>query len=245
MPRSIQTAVVAAAAQQARTDLVRMLSAEGIALLAMEADAHSAIRALGFYRPDLFIADMELPVMNGGALLMRICSRFELPVRPAAMLLRYPEFPVADEAALLESGVALVEKPVNASAFRAALHGLRCAPIRFSGTETRRADMLLDALGVPEHRGKSCLRAAILLCAADERNRFDLGGRLYPQIGEICALDAGQAERAMRHAIDLAWKSDKFENQYRIFADTVDAGRGQPTCGEMISRLADILRSEG
>ena len=49
----------------------------------------------------------------------------------------------------------------------------------------------------------------------------------------------------MRHAIDLAWQSNQFENQYRIFADTVDAGRGQPTCGEMISRLADILRLEG
>ena len=44
----------------------------------------------------------------------------------------------------------------------------------------------------------------------------------------------------MRHAIDLAWRSDQVDNQYRIFADTIDARRGQPTCGEMISRLADI-----
>ena len=245
MPRSIQTAVAAIAAQQVRTDVVRALSAAGIGLLSMESDAHSALRALGLYRPDLFIADHELPVMNGAALLMRICGRFELPVRPAAMLLRYPEFPVAGEKLLLESGVAFVEKPLDASAFRAAVHSASMFPNRFSRVEIQRADMLLDALGVPEHRGRICLCTAILLCAADERNRFDLGGRLYPQVGEICGLDAGQAERAMRHAIGLAWQSDKFENQYRIFADTVDAGRGQPTCGEMISRLADILRSEG
>lgn len=245
MPCSIQTAVAAVAAQQARTDVVRALSAAGIELLSMENDAHSALRALGFHRPDLFIADMELPLMNGAALLMRIYSRFELPVRPAGMLLRYPEFPVAEEEFLLETGIAFMEKPLDPSAFRAAVCSAGLFPRRFSRVEIQRADMLLDALGVPEHRGRICLCMAVLLCAADERNRYDLGGRLYPQVGEICGLNAGQAERAMRHAIGLAWQSDKFENQYRIFADTVDAGRGQPTCGEMISRLADILRSEG
>ena len=69
--------------------------------------------------------------------------------------------------------------------------------------------------------------------------------QLYPRIGEAFGMNTRQVERAMRHVIGLAWQSDKFDNQYRIFADTVDAGRGQPTCSEMISRLADILRLEG
>ena len=68
---------------------------------------------------------------------------------------------------------------------------------------------------------------------------------LYPGVAKRFDTSASKVERAMRHAIGLAWQSDKFDNQYQIFADTVDAGRGQPTCGEMISRLADILRLEG
>ena len=125
------------------------------------------------------------------------------------------------------------------------MRALEVAPPRFSPEEAAQADALLDDLGVPAHRGRSCLRTAVLLCAADERLQHSLGRRLYPLTGEICGMSAAQAERAMRHAIDLAWQSDQFDNQYRIFADTVDAGRGQPTCGEMICRLADILRLEG
>jgi hypothetical protein len=64
-------------------------------------------------------------------------------------------------------------------------------------------------------------------------------------VAEMLGIDANAVERAMRSAISAAWRSNQFENQYRIFADTVDAGRGQPSCGEMIACLADILRLEG
>lgn len=115
----------------------------------------------------------------------------------------------------------------------------------FPEGQQRRVDQLLDELGVPTHAGRNCLRTAALLCASDERYLYKLSASLYPRTGELCGMNASQVERAMRHAIDLAWQSDKMDNQYRIFADTVDAGRGQPACSEMISRLADILRLEG
>ena len=50
---------------------------------------------------------------------------------------------------------------------------------------------------------------------------------------------------AMRHAIDVAWRTGEIEQQQAIFGDTIDARRGKPTCGEMIALLADILRWEG
>lgn len=211
----------------------------------MEADAQGTLRALEDLRPDLLIADMQLPGMEGSALAKRILGSFSLPVRPAVILLRYPEFPVADEEILASAGITILEKPLQAKSFSAVIEEIRRSEPVFSGMEHRRADVLLNALGVPEHRGRDCLHTAILLCASDERFRRNLGRDLYPCVGRICSLDAAQAERAMRHAINLAWQSDKFDNQYRIFADTVDAGRGQPTCSEMISRLADILRLEG
>ena len=54
-----------------------------------------------------------------------------------------------------------------------------------------------------------------------------------------------QAERAMRYAIDAAWRTGQIDNQHRIFGDTIDARRGKPTCGEMIAQLAEELRWEG
>lgn len=245
MVRTIRTAIVASVSEQQRQQAIHLLASQNIALLAVADSGCSALRLLAALRPDLLVVDAQLPAMDGAALVRRALCTFSLPVRPTAMLLHYPEFPIADAGALRDAGAVLMEKPVSPVAFAGAIEALQIAPPVFSGAQLQHAGELLDTLGVPEHIGRTCLRTAALLCAADERYLHSLSGRLYPLLARLCHLEIAQAERAMRHAIALAWQSDKFDNQYRIFADTVDAGRGQPTCGEMISRLADILRLEG
>ena len=245
MPRSIKTAVAAAAPASVRRQVSCSLAASGVELVCMAADGAAALEALRSHRPDLLLCDLELPVLDGPALAERALLDRNLPVRPRCILLHHPEFlpPALDK--LEEMGVLLLEKPLNGNQLSAAVRRLETTPPAFPAEEEALASRLLTELGVPEHLGRSCLKTAVLLCAGDERFRHNLLNRLYPAVGEICGATAAQAERAMRHAIGLAWQSNQFENQYRIFADTVDAGRGQPTCGDMISRLADILRLEG
>lgn len=245
LTRTLRTAVLAAASPQLRMQMVEALSAAGMQLLFAANDGRSALEALANLRPDLLLADAQLPAMEGSALARRILPGFSLPVRPTVVLLRHPHIPLPDEEMLLSLGAILLDKPLSAAGFCRAVDAACTAPLRFSPDETAHADELLDELGVPDHRGRECLRNAALMCAADERYLHNMSKCLYPVLGEMLSLNGAQAERAMRHVIGAAWQSDKFENQYRIFADTVDASRGQPTCGEMISRLADILRSEG
>ena len=245
MRRAIHTAVAAAATPGIRRILPALLADAGVELVRMSADGASAWEALINLRPDLLVADMELPGMDGGSLAWRAACTSALPARPAALVLCWPEFSPPIQAELESVGAVFLKKPLSSEAFRGAVDQLRGAKPMFLPAELARAEALLDALGVPAHAGRGCLKYAALICARDERARHALAKRVYPAAGELCGLTAAQAERAMRHAIGLAWRSDKFENQYRIFADTVDAARGQPTCGEMISRLADILRSEG
>ena len=245
MRRPMQTAVAAAAAPSVRREICRALAQAGVQLLHMAGDGADALEALRDFRPDLLLADMELPLMEGPALAERALRNRRLPVRPACIVLRHPEFVLPRREILEALGVLFLEKPLDGEALCEAIRHLERTPPAFPGEEAATADRLLRELGVPEHVGRDCLRAAVLLCAGNERYRSNLRNRLYPAAAAICGVTAAQAERAMRHAIDLAWQSNQFENQYRIFADTVDAGRGQPTCGEMISRLADILRLEG
>lgn len=245
MAQPIRTALIATVSEQMLRQVVYLLAMQNIELLAVADSGQAALKMLSDHRPDLLVADAQLPALDGAALLQRILCSFCLPVRPAAILTCYPEFPVVGAKSIAHHGAVLLEKPLDADAFRNAVEQLQTSPPVFSAEQRRRTDDLLDALGVPEHPGRECLKQAALLCAADERCLHHLSGRLYPQLAKLCRMEKTQAERAMRHAIDLAWQSDQFDNQYRIFADTVDAGRGQPTCGEMISRLADILRLEG
>ena len=245
MKRPIRTAVAASATPIAQRQLLRALAREGIELLAFAEDGRTAWSQLEAHRPDLLAVDLELPALDGAELARRALCGYTLPVRPAVLLMHYPEFAVPDASELSDLGAVLLEKPLEEKRFAAAIDELRSAGLRFRPEECARVDQLLDELGVPQHIGRDCLRAAILLCAADVRAIHSLTAWVYPAAGACCGCTQQQAERAMRHAISLAWRSDQVDNQYRIFADTIDAGRGQPTCGEMISRLADILRLEG
>ena len=245
MLRRIQTAVAASATPVAQRQLLRALTCAGIELVAFAQDGLTAWSLLESHKPDLLAVDLELPVMDGASLTRRALCSFALPLRPAVLLMHYPEFQVPDGPELAAAGAVLLEKPPLEDRFAEAIRQLRSTAPHFRPEECARVDRLLDALGVPQHVGRACLRSAILICATDVHAIHNLTGRVYPAAGECCGCTPQQAERAMRHAIDLAWQSDQVDNQYRIFADTIDAGRGQPTCGEMISRLADILRLEG
>ena len=243
MRRSIRTALVAAAEDDMRMRLPFLLAAADIDLEEMVSDGAAALEAAGRLRPDLLVADQCLPVLDGLSLAERMLSG--RIVKPSVLILMRTEFPSVNRAKLEETGVVFLPCNAGKEDFRAAAEHFRSQEIAFSENACRRAETLLDELGVPAHPGREGLKYAALLCAEDERLLHGRGERLYPMLGGMMNIQPAAVERAMRHAIDAAWQSDKLENQHRIFADTVDAGRGQPTCGEMIARLADILRLEG
>lgn len=239
MHGEIRTAVSTTVSPQLQAQILRALSDAGILLLGAARDGLHVLRMTEELRPDLLLADACLPGMDGCTLAWRARSGFHLPVRPAVLVLGHSPLPMP-----LPFGAAHVQLGPDPNAFLCALNHLRASP-PFSPEEMLRAEELLCALGAPDHLGRDCLKCAALICAADVRCLHDMQGRLFPRVGEMCACTARQAQRAMRHVIERAWQSDQFDNQYRIFADTVDARRGQPTLREMISRMADILRMEG
>ena len=245
LSREIRTAVAAAASRAPRTQIVHGLAGAGVNLECMCDDGPSVLRALAGFRPELLVVDTFLPGMDGQSLAKHALCSFDLPVRPAVLILYDGHYPLPDGELLSRCGAVLLDHDAPPADFISAVEDLRSGETRFTDQELQAAAALLDALGVPGHLGRDCLKLAVLFCAADQRLEHRMSAQLYPKVGEACGISARQAERAMRHVIGLAWQSDKFDNQYRIFADTVDAGRGQPTCGEMILRLADILRLEG
>lgn len=245
MPLTIRTAVAASTDQTVLRALSLLLAENGISLEAAAGNGSEALECLRIHRPDLLIADLSLPVIDGAALIERALATYCLPVRPRAMLIHYPEYTAPGIAGLLSLGVYLIEKPLERDKFSQAIACLSQAKPAFSEKESAYADKLLDDLGFSPHIGRTLLKNSALIAAQNVSMLQSIGKNLIPLAAGMCSTAPAQAERAMRYAIAQAWRSDKFENQYRIFSDTVDAGRGQPTLSEMISRLADILRLEG
>jgi len=115
-------------------------------------------------------------------------------------------------------------------------------PARDMNAEVTR---LIHEMGIPANiRGYLYLREAILL-VLDEVNL--LGGVtkiLYPKIAEKFNTTPPRVERAIRHAIEIAWTRGNIELLNSIFGHTIDVEKGKPTNSAFIARVADKLRIE-
>lgn len=102
---------------------------------------------------------------------------------------------------------------------------------------------IIHEIGVPAHiKGYHYLREAILLVM----NNMDLLGgitkELYPMIAKKFNTTPSRVERAIRHAIEVAWNRGRIETINKIFGYTVHDEKGKPTNGEFIAMIADRLR---
>ena len=224
--------------------LASALSEAGFSLAGRAADGASALRLLREIQPDLAVCGAILPGMDGVALIQRARS-LKLNVQPAMLLLRPRGLRLPGEDRLVALCALAVEAPLTAQALQTALDALSALPVSLPEVKAARLEALLDALGIPEHPGRACLASAVALAWADRRRLHELRNRLYPAVARQLGMQSTQAERAIRHVIDAAWRTGEIEQQHKIFGDTIDARRGKPTSGEMIAQLADILRWEG
>lgn len=104
---------------------------------------------------------------------------------------------------------------------------------------------IIHEIGVPAHiKGYMYLRDAILLVADNMKLLSAVTKELYPSIAEKYNTTPSRVERAIRHAIEVAWSRGKVETVNELFGYTINTGKGKPTNSEFIAMLADKLRME-
>lgn len=105
---------------------------------------------------------------------------------------------------------------------------------------------MLHKLGFPAHiKGYQYLREAIMMSVEDMELLEGVTKILYPAIAKKYQTTPSRVERAIRHAIEVAWNrgnTDLFES---LFGYTIDMGKGKPTNSEFIAMIADKLRLYG
>mgnify|MGYP002579806687 FL=1 len=104
---------------------------------------------------------------------------------------------------------------------------------------------LIHEIGVPAHiKGYQYLREAIMMVVEDIDVINQITKCLYPQIAQKFKTTPSRVERAIRHAIEVAWGRGQQEAVENIFGYTVSASKGKPTNSEFIAMIADKLRLE-
>ncbi len=104
---------------------------------------------------------------------------------------------------------------------------------------------IIHEVGVPAHiKGYQYLREAIIMVVNDIDVINQITKSLYPEIASKYATTPSRVERAIRHAIEVAWGRGQQEAVESIFGYTISAAKGKPTNSEFIAMIADKLRLE-
>lgn len=116
--------------------------------------------------------------------------------------------------------------------------------IQKTDLESRITDMIHE-IGIPAHiKGYHYLRDAIIMAVEDMDVLNAVTKVLYPTVAKRHQTTSSRVERAIRHAIEVAWSRGKLDTLDALFGYTVSTGKGKPTNSEFIALIADTLRLE-
>ena len=216
-------------------------------LVGTACDGEQAMQLLEERKPDILVLDLMLAKKDGLSILKSMAGWERRPavVATSGFMTDY----VASAAAGL--GVAyLILKPCDMEALVDRLEELRgdtgrSIPIRRAPGQSIEALVtgIIHEIGVPAHiKGYQYLREAIIIAVGDMDVINAITKVLYPQVAKTFQTTPSRVERAIRHAIEVAWDRGDLDPLQRFFGYTVSNTKGKPTNSEFIALIADRLQ---
>ena len=102
---------------------------------------------------------------------------------------------------------------------------------------------IIHEIGVPAHiKGYQYLREAIMMSVEDREMLSAVTKILYPAIAKKYHTTSSRVERAIRHAIEVAWNRGNMDTLDAMFGYTINVGKGKPTNSEFIALIVDKIR---
>jgi len=246
---NLTTVLIADNTEEFCTSLTAALHrAGGFQVLGTANDGEQAIRMITERKPDILVLDLMLPKRDGLGVLKAVSGMDHKPVTLAtsAFVTDY----VSSAAANL--GVRyLTLKPCDMSALVDRLVEIRGGESHRTA-KTYRTDKasiesmvtgIIHEIGVPAHiKGYQYLREAIIIAVNDMDVINAITKVLYPQVAKTFQTTPSRVERAIRHAIEVAWDRGDLDTLQRFFGYTVSNTKGKPTNSEFIALIADKLQ---
>ncbi|MCQ2421065.1 MAG: sporulation transcription factor Spo0A [Clostridia bacterium] len=220
----------------------------GYEIVGIANDGLSAAQQLESAHPDVLVLDLMLSKLDGISVLKKAHAMQKPPV--ALVLAGYMTEYVAATAAGL--GVQyFMTKPCDFDAVAARIGEIMTLDTQVRTSAGHRPEINLEAMvtamiheiGVPAHiKGYQYLREAIMLAVEDMDVINAITKVLYPQVAKTFQTTPSRVERAIRHAIEVAWDRGDLETLQRFFGYTVSNTKGKPTNSEFIALIADKLQ---
>ena len=241
--------LIADANEDFRTILTEIIGdEEDMTVVGAAGDGREALAMLKELRPDVLLMDLVLPKLDGIGVLQQLPDTGADP----AVVIASAFVTGSVMAKCSELGATLfVSKPCDTSALlsRIRLASDMASPAARPVPDVK-AEVSLEAavteiiheIGVPAHiKGYQYLREAIMLAVNDMDVINAVTKVLYPTVAKKYGTTPSRVERAIRHAIEVAWDRGDLETLQKFFGYTVSNIKGKPTNSEFIAMIADCL----
>ncbi len=217
-------------------------------------NAEDALKYLASNNVDVVVTDLVLPNVDGYSFLEKL-HELKLSCEPRVIVTSALSADTLIQRALGLGASYYMIKPIDSNVLisriaetidtQLQLQVAQPKPIRNKALEEKITNIFIT-VGIPAHiKGYQFLREAIKMAIDNPEIINSITKKLYPSIAERFDTSASKVERAIRHAIEVAWNRGKIENINTLFGIRVYSNNEKPTNGEFIALVADKMLIEG
>lgn len=235
---------------------------EDIEVIAIAHDGIDTFNKIRELKPDIAIIDSIMPRLDGLGVLEKLQKHADQMQKPICIMLSAINQEKITQRAIELGAEYYIVKPFDMDALVIRLRQLKytkagegptSGSVVVGNTNEKAAAYDLEAkvtgipheIGVPAHiRGYHYMREAIIMSVNDMDVLNYITKELYPAIAKKCNTTPSRVERAIRHAIEVAWSRGKIDAIDELFGYTINNHKGKPTNSEFIALIADRLRLE-
>ena len=249
--------------------LDEVISSEaGLSVIGRADNGKDAIYMIKDTQPDVVLLDLVMPQMDGITVVENIKKKTSMLKNPAFIILSAVGGEQMTEEAFQAGANYFLMKPFDKDILVNKIRRIGKRPVRpvpgkvleapLKAATPEEAAMnreeymkehletditkMLHELGIPAHiKGYQYLRDAISMVVRDREMMEAVTKILYPEIAKKNYTSSSRVERAIRHAIEVAWGRGSLEVIDELFGYTISTGKGKPTNSEFIALIADKI----
>lgn len=224
----------------------RALSACGYSVTLLEKDGSQVLTRVKYDTPDILIMDAFMLHIDALGVMKRMKDMSEIKM-PVIVVLSGVDNSHFESEILAGGADYYFLKPVEVDVLTqriSQLAGWKRGITAESGDDLEvTVSEIMHQIGVPAHiKGYQYLREAIILSVNDSEMMGSVTKVLYPTVAKTYKTTSSRVERAIRHAIEVAWDRGDVDVLSSYFGYTIQSSRGKPTNSEFIAMIADKLR---
>ncbi len=235
---------------------------EEIEIVGKAKNGEEAINVILDKKPDIALIDIIMPKFDGLAVMEKVNSREELNKKPVFIVMSAVGRETITDDAFELGAFYYILKPFDNEMVlnrikhvKSSIKRKNIEPRKIKAFENNQqyiernlesdVTSIIHDIGIPAHiKGYQFLRDAIMMSINDKEMLSSITKVLYPTIAKKNNTTSSRVERAIRHAIEVAWTRGEIEMIDQLFGYTVSKGKGKPTNSEFIALIADKIRLE-